>query len=159
MNTLTQAHLRQTLRYNPRTGSWRWLIPAPGRSTTGVAGSINTQDYRVICIDYVDHFAHRLAFLYVTGLWPEGIVDHRNRHRADNRWSNLRDVTQFENMHNCVVATKNAIVRGVTWDASRMQYKAQLYARGKMRLNERFDCLEEAINARALAVARYHTAA
>lgn len=43
---------------------------------------------------------HRLAWLMVTGAWPAGNVDHMNRSKADNRFTNLRDVTQSQNMHN-----------------------------------------------------------
>ena len=39
-------------------------------------------------------------FLWVTGELPSLQVDHINRVRADNRWANLRLVTNFENQQN-----------------------------------------------------------
>lgn len=124
MPALTQEYLKSRLSYNPRTGVFKWLHSGPGINESLLAGGINTLGYRVICLDYVDYAAHRLAFLYMTGRWPNAVVDHKNGKRSDNRWSNLRDVTQTVNMRNCSKATKGAIVRGVSWDASRGKYKA-----------------------------------
>lgn len=44
--------------------------------------------------------AHRLAWLYVHGRWPDGLIDHKNGDRADNRFDNLRDVAHRVNMQN-----------------------------------------------------------
>lgn len=44
--------------------------------------------------------AHRFAFLWMTGAWPIGVVDHINGDRHDNRWCNLRDVTVEQNASN-----------------------------------------------------------
>lgn len=154
---LTQAELKAMLTYNPRTGSFRWLRGRPGRRLDGLAGCINTHGYRVIRINGVDHYGHRLAFLYMTGQWPLRTVDHRNGNPSDNRWSNLRDVSHKTNVRNCTKATKNAICRGVTWDEERGQYKAQLYANGFVRLNKRFDDLGDAIAAYAHARSIWHS--
>ena len=37
-------------------------------------------------------------------MWPDGVIDHRNRKRADNRIDNLRDTTQAINTQNMVDA-------------------------------------------------------
>lgn len=42
----------------------------------------------------------RLAFLYMTGHWPEWDVDHKNRKRGDDRWKNLREATRSQNLRN-----------------------------------------------------------
>lgn len=156
MLDLTQAELKRLVSYNPRTGVFKWLHSGPGRNRSLLAGSINTQGYRVVRIYGEDYFAHRLAFLYMLGYWPRAVVDHRNGRRSDNRWSNLRDVTQTVNMRNCNKATKGAIVRGVSWDSARGRYKAQLYADGVVRLNKRFDALSDAIAAYEEARALWH---
>lgn len=157
MSNLTQAELKSLVSYNSRTGIFKWLHSGPGRNESLLAGSINTQGYRVVRICGEDYFAHRLAFLYVTGSWPVHTIDHRNGVRRDNRWTNLRDVTHTGNMRNCSKAIRNAISRGVSWDAARHKYKAQLYADGRVRLNKRFDDLADAQAAYAEAKRIYHT--
>jgi len=42
----------------------------------------------------------RLCWLVHTGDWPKHTIDHINRDTYDNRWDNLRDVTQAENNSN-----------------------------------------------------------
>lgn len=44
--------------------------------------------------------AHRLAWLYTFGLFPEGDIDHLNGVRTDNRIVNLRDATRAINAQN-----------------------------------------------------------
>jgi len=56
--------------------------------------------------------AHRVAFLLMTGAWPNGLVDPINGVRNDNRWCNLRDVSAKENVANvCIVPAHRDIVR------------------------------------------------
>ncbi len=43
---------------------------------------------------------HRVAFAIMTGAWPIDEVDHINRDRQDNKWSNLRQSTSSENKMN-----------------------------------------------------------
>lgn len=42
----------------------------------------------------------RLAWLKYTGDWPENTVDHIDRDPWNNKWDNLRDVTQAVNNQN-----------------------------------------------------------
>lgn len=41
--------------------------------------------------------AARVAWLLMTGDWPKHTIDHIDRDSTNNKWDNLRDVTQFEN--------------------------------------------------------------
>lgn len=91
---LTQERLKEVLRYNRRTGLFHW------RATGKRAGTIVNNGYVRIGIDGGQYAAHRLAFLYVTGEWPKGEVDHRYGIKTDNRWKELRDTTTSKNQHN-----------------------------------------------------------
>jgi HNH endonuclease len=69
-----------------------WRVARRGAAAGAVAGSLNSSGYLIIGIDYRRYLAHRLAFLWVEGRWPDGI-DHCNLDRKDNRWCNLREAT------------------------------------------------------------------
>lgn len=105
---LTLDRLKSFLNYNPDTGAWTWLV-ARGTALKGsAAGRENGGGYIIICIDGHNYRAHRLAWLYMTGEWPSKFIDHKNRARADNHWSNLRQATRSENNRNraCLSKTK-----------------------------------------------------
>jgi hypothetical protein len=95
---LTQERLRTLFDYNPETGIFTRIGIVNGRQQKGVAGGI---DHGYVCIGVVGkrHYAHRLAWLYVYGRWPE-IVDHINGDGADNRIANLREITISGNLEN-----------------------------------------------------------
>lgn len=64
------------------------------------AGTKHRKGYIYIKIGQRKYAAHRLAFMYMEGTWPEHEVDHINRVKDDNRWENLRRVTNLENASN-----------------------------------------------------------
>ena len=98
---LTADTLRSLLSYCPDTGEFTWVrTTAPTRIKPGQrAGCVAPDGYRVITIMQKVYKEHRLAWLYMTGEWPTHI-DHINRDRADNRFSNLRLATQSQNVAN-----------------------------------------------------------
>lgn len=147
---LTQDRLKQLLEYNPDTGGFRWVV-TKGRAKAGAwAGATDAYGYRVIRIDGVLYKAHRLAWLYTHGKWPEGLVDHINRVPGDNRLRNLREVTQSENMHNAARNTKSG-VPGVRWRAERNKWVAQIRVGYRHHVIGSFACKDEAIRARRAA--------
>lgn len=101
MSKIDSTRLRELLKYNQRTGVFTWRMSAGSRCTVGaVAGSVERQGYRVIGLDGQLYKEHRLAWLYVHGVWPTNTIDHKNGKRDDNRMCNLRDVPHSENMRN-----------------------------------------------------------
>lgn len=98
---LTLERIRELLHYDPATGVWTWLVSRGSRAAgTQSRGSLTNKGYLLICVDDKRYLAHRLAWLYMTGAWPEALVDHRDRDGTNNIWLNLRAATYVENGQN-----------------------------------------------------------
>lgn len=97
---LTAKRLRELLVYNEETGVFTWRIGRPRARAGAIAGGFGCEGYWRISVDWRQQLAHRLAWLYVNGSWPEGDIDHRDGCRTNNAISNLRDVPRFVNLQN-----------------------------------------------------------
>ena len=114
--SLTQSYLKSILHYSPETGVFTRLVRTANRTNAGdIAGSM-CNGYKVIGVLGKQEKAHRLAFLYMLGEIPTGTVDHINGERTDNRWDNLRHVSQAVNSRNAKLRLDNTSgVPGVSW--------------------------------------------
>lgn len=156
---LTQARLQELLSYDQEIGVFYWRERSSedfsdeahckmwNKQHAGkAAGGVNTESYIVIGIGKTQHKAHRLAWLYVHGNFPEGEIDHINGLRGDNRISNLRDVPQRTNAQNIRSARCNNKlgILGVHFDKYRNKFAARLNVGGKVKNVGRFDTPEAA---------------
>jgi hypothetical protein len=82
VDELTAARLRKMIRYE------FWGAKLATSNPTGMFASRSIFQ------------AHRLAWIYMTGEWPEEQIDHINRMRSDNRFCNLREATASQNVRN-----------------------------------------------------------
>lgn len=131
---LHQKQLQKILSYNPLTGIFKWESPTGRRVRVGLAaGSINNVTrYRSIRIFNKNYYAHRLAWLYVHGYFPEGNLDHINNVRDDNRIKNLRHVSHSCNMRNAEMLSNNTSgVKGVRWSKRDMVWRAEIKINNK----------------------------
>lgn len=149
--------LKYWLTYDPVTGFFVWNhSSAPTVPKGSVAGSLNKNGYWCIKLQGKLYNGSRLAWLYMTGNWPKRVVDHKNRIKSDNRWDNLRDVTQLTNTRNRSVAQKNKSGRvGVNWYKATGKWQSQIKIPGKKINLGYFTKLEDAIAARELAERQY----
>lgn len=98
---LTQERLKQVIQYNLTTGVFTWRTPtAKWIKKNSVAGYKHHSGYIHIKIDEKNYLAHRLAFLYVEGVFPISCVDHMNGDPGDNRWCNIRHTNLSQNQAN-----------------------------------------------------------
>lgn len=99
---LTAEYIRTQLLYDYETGEFHWIFKGMGRKRDKQAGTVKgTTGYRRIGITINGKcrlfLAHRLAWLYVYGVWPKAQIDHIDRNRSNNRIANLREATYMEN--------------------------------------------------------------
>lgn len=97
---ITQKRLRELLHYDPLTGVFTWRQSNSARALVGAIAGSKARGYVWIRCDGQLCAAHRLAWLYMTGLLPKQEIDHKNGMKDDNRWSNLREATRKLNMQN-----------------------------------------------------------
>lgn len=98
---LTLNELRESLHYDANTGIFTWLARAAKAIHVGdVAGNTNKFGYTTIGFKKKIYKAHRLAWLYIYGTWPDGLIDHVNGVKSDNRIINLRVVNETGNSEN-----------------------------------------------------------
>jgi hypothetical protein len=143
--------LRSFLHYDPETGAFVWIAPR-GRCRIGdVAGYLSPTDgYLWIRVNGRRYVAHRLAWFYMTGEWPEEQIDHRDADGANNRWGNLRKSTPRQNCANRRKRSQNRFSsKGVYY--LRGSFHARIYIDGKDRYLGRYSSEAEAATAYLLA--------
>lgn len=147
---LTQRELYEILFYDPSTGIFTWRVARQNIRIGEVAGDFSGRYVR-IKLNQKSYAAHCLAFLYMTGKWPEDEVDHRDTDKHNNRWLNLRPATRLQNSHNASVmkGKKYSALKGVTWAKGRRKWQANIRVAGRLVHLGYFDSAKEAHGAYA----------
>jgi hypothetical protein len=128
---LQQSRLKDLLDYDPETGVFRWKVSRGGMAAGALAGRLN-KDYLEITVDGRSYQSHRLAWLYVFGLWPSDELDHTNMVKHDNRIANLRDATRGQNKTNGKrYCTNTSGFKGVSFHKKRNKFRAYIYTNYK----------------------------
>lgn len=124
-----EEDLKKIISYNPESGEFRWKTNYGKKIKAGaVAGGLDKNNgYWHIRIGYNLIRAHRLAFFYMTGQWPKDSVDHIDGDRANNKWSNLREISNIYNVQNAGIRTDNSSGRkGVSHNVQKGLWEAYL---------------------------------
>ena len=153
MSNIDFNELKNCISYDPNTGLFIWTKKVNQKIPAGtIAGTPNTNGHIQIRFKGKRVFAHRLAWMFVYGSFPAGMIDHINRIRDDNRICNLRDVTATENAHN-----RKGL--GVTFVKSRGKWQAGIGVSGHFKFLGYFDSSEEANKTYIKAKRIYHPSA
>jgi hypothetical protein len=154
MPRLTQDWLKHILDYNLETGVFTWKKPGYNKAQFigKQAGYVNSKGYIVIEIDSTPYKAARLAWFYMTGNWPAYgmVIDHIDRNRRNNAFSNLREATPLANKHNSKDRQRKTF--GVCRFENR--WRVKFCINGRSEHFGLFDTKEEAIRAAQAVRAR-----
>jgi hypothetical protein len=156
---LTQEILKSVLCYAPETGEFNWInSPRRNVKSGAKAGSIDKKGYVRILYKQKLYLAHRLAWMYVHGKWPEQDIDHINRNPTDNRICNLRDVSRKHNMENKkIYKTNKSGFSGITWHSRDKKWNVRIGHNNQRISLGYFENLDDAVDARKKAEMQIYT--
>ena len=147
---LTVEVLKALLRYVPEKGILIWK-KTKGKILGGTqAGSVSKKSgYHSIYINGKNYYTHRLIWMYETGQMPINDIDHKDRDKSNNLFSNLRDVSRSDNLMNTGIRKDNTSgVKGVHWYKSKSKWQVKV----KNKHIGYFESLDDAIAARTEAL-------
>lgn len=146
------------LDYSPETGVFTWKKHRQKCYVGKTTGEFNSNGYFVVRYRGVRYLAHRLAWFYVHGEWPEKHLDHINGDCTDNRIGNLRPCAINENAQNRRQQSNNTSgYIGVSWHKVRKMWRASINYKGKHIHLGNFETKELAHDAYLKAKRLYHT--
>lgn len=152
---LTLDRLKSLLRYDPQEGTFTRAAPGRRVRVGDRAGHLNRDGYRYVRVDGLRYGEHRLAWFYMTGEWPGDDIDHRDLHKSNNRFGNLRCATRSQNMHNTEAPSHNTSgCKGVCFDVSTQKWLAYTFVDGRFHNFGRYLLKDEAAAAHAAGMQR-----
>lgn len=151
---LTAELARQILDYDPETGLMNWRVDMCRAKAGTNAGSTDKYGYRIIGIMGKRYKLHSVAFFIMTGRWPVEI-DHEDRDRSNNKWTNLREANRNKNQGNVAkYLTNTSGFKGVYFHKANQKWVATITDAGKATYLGSFSKPEEAHEAYCVAAVR-----
>ena len=154
--------LRKLLRYDQATGFLYWNARPESMFSsardcaawnTRYAGnrafaSKNDKGYCTGSIANRNYSAHRVIWAMETGVWPDRLVDHKDKDRSNNKLDNLRLATYQQNKANSTSARgSSSKFIGVSWNKFSKKWSASIKLDGKSKHIGYFDSEVEAAEA------------
>lgn len=120
------AELKKWLHYSPLAGVFEWRRSGHAIRAGALAGSIcKDTGYIEVRLRGKHYKAHHLAWFYMTGVWPESDIDHKDGDRTNNAFGNLRLATKSQNQWNKRLSkTSTSGVKGVSYDRPTRKWRA-----------------------------------
>lgn len=141
---------KQIFRYEPDTGRFYWLTKISRKTVVGSrAGNQMPVGYWSVQVFGSRYYLHRLAFSMMGKPVP-ALVDHINRDRSDNRWTNLRGATKALNAANLSLRPTNRSGHpNVYFCKERKKFCVSIRDHGRTVNGGRFDSFGDAVSAAA----------
>ena len=112
---MTQDYLKSYIKYCPLTGLTIHIKTRSNVHVGDIAGSLNKNGHVQIGLNGKLYYLHRLIWLYMTGRETTLQIDHIDGNGANNKWTNLREVSAQENSLN-QVCHRAGQLKGVTYN-------------------------------------------
>ena len=142
-----QNKLKQLFEYNKETGELIWKVSTNSNVKIGdIAGSIDHRDrgYTDISIDGKRYKSHRLIWIWHFGNF-DGMLDHIDTNRRNNKIENLRIATASQNNYNTNISKSNKSgIKGVYWEKFSQKWRVKIEANGKVYYFGRYSDLAKA---------------
>lgn len=151
---VSREEVVRLLDYDPVTGIFIWKVRTAICVKIGAeAGSVfvngNGKPYRRIMIKGRHYYSHRLAWLVLSGQFPDDEIDHVDGNGLNNSAKNLRPATRTENTRNKRKPVNNTTgIVGVYWDKTYSKWAAKICLNGKLKHLGYFDNFDEAVAVR-----------
>lgn len=158
---LTHERLLGVLLYDAHSGVFTWRQPpkTSPRKEGETAGGAHDKGYWHIRIDGRIYKAHRLAWFYVHGRWPDGLVDHIDGNVGNNAIANLREGDRKLNSENIRKSHRDSKSQLLGATPNHKRWMAQISSGGQYRYLGTFDTPLEAHQAYLAAKRELHPGA
>ena len=159
-----EKQIQESFCYDPASGEIFWKLDRPfehfkskrsyqhylnNRAGKLARSSLNAYGYPVIGIKNKVIAAHLIIYVIMTGRFPTEHVDHIDGDPQNNKWVNLREVTQAVNTRNQRKNSRNTSgFAGVYWAHREKRWASQVTVDGITKRLGTFDSPEEAYKAR-----------
>jgi hypothetical protein len=145
-SNISFERIHEVLDYNLKTGIFVWKVQQGSRALKGAVAGTLKHGYILIQIDGKAYQAHRLAWLYVYGYFPEYELDHRDRIKHHNWISNLREASNSCNIKNTGNRADNTSgIKGVSWDKSNNKWEVRIRINNKYCYGGQYKDFTEAV--------------
>lgn len=146
--------LQRLLHYDAVDGLLTWRLVPPDsqaskrRNTLFAgkeAGHLDATSYVRVTVNGIDYMAHRVIWKLITGADPTAQIDHIDGQTTNNRWANLRHVTQDQNQANRKISANNTSgFNGVAFIQAHQKWRAAIGVNGQKKHLGYFATPEEA---------------
>jgi hypothetical protein len=156
---LTAEDVKKILDYHPNTGELVWRERIARCVQIGdIAGCVDDHGYITVGIRKRIYKAHRLAWLITHGIWPNGLIDHIDGNKSNNRLNNLRLVNETGNSENVRRPNKRNQSGFMGVISVNKGWRASITIQGKTRYIGTFNTPEKAHQAYLEAKRKFHDA-
>lgn len=137
----SQEILIELFTYDPELGVLKHKIfKNPAVKVGAIAGHLKADGYIDVSVNGKTYYASRIIWMMMTGEDPGDLyVDHVDRDRSNNRWSNLRLATRPQQMWNRKLRGK-----GYCFDKQRQRWIVRVFINGQRLWGGRYVTEEEA---------------